>query len=74
MCKEHTIPKYPSIINHKKPFYVNVNGEKDEISKSAKNKATKRSSDRSLKLTFIILKMTLSDRIGFWKCHGEMFF
>ena len=35
MCKS---PKYPSIINHKKPFYVNVNGEKDEISKSAKNK------------------------------------
>ena len=65
MCKEHTIPKYPSIINHKKPFYVNVNGEKEEISISlqrTKHKSIKESSDnRSFKLSCFLVNMQKMD-------------
>lgn len=83
MCKEHTIPKYPSIINHKKPFYVNVNGEKEEISISlqrTKYKSIKESSNRSFKLSCFLVNMqkmdikwrTLTGKVVFWYFFSQV--
>ena len=59
MCKS---PKYPSIINHKKPFYVNVNGEKDEKVSLQRTKPPKKVvTDRSYKLSCFSKNLALGN-------------